>query len=94
MSGSILNNREESQDYAGVVLSLGTDWRVIVCRDGIQWILQRRAGLRHGRARWEARAYCATREGLKLRCREFAGASVADLVAVLPSTIKGGHAHG
>ena len=55
---------EESDNYPNVVARLGGDWRVIVCRDGIQWIVQRRTGKRHGRARWEARSYCRSREGL------------------------------
>ena len=54
----------ESDNYPNVVARLGVDWRVIVCRDGIQWIVQRRVGKRHGGARWEARSYCRSRDGL------------------------------
>ena len=64
---------EESDSYPNVVARLGDDWRVIVCRDGIQWIVQRRAGKRHGGARWEARSYCRSRNGLFRACRDFLG---------------------
>ena len=52
---------------------LNTAWRVIVCRDGIQWILQRRGQERPAGARWEGRAYCRTREALVRLCRAYSG---------------------
>ena len=69
----VRNKGEETDSYPDVVARLGHDWRVIVCRDGIQWIVQRRAGKRHGGARWEARSYCRSREGLMRLCRDFLG---------------------
>jgi hypothetical protein len=59
--------REEDEAYPQIVAVLNMRWRVIVCRHGIQWILQRRAGTRHGRPRWDGNSYCQTREAL-LRC--------------------------
>jgi hypothetical protein len=85
-------NGEESDSYPNVVARLGHDWRIIVCRDGIQWIVQRCAGTRHGRARWEARCYCRTREGLLRRCRGFLGELPDDIaadLARLPTHIEG-----
>jgi hypothetical protein len=64
---------EEADDYADVVSNLSSTWRVIRCRDAIQWILQRRTG-----GRWRAQSYCTTREAL-LRCvREKGGPDIAD----------------
>ena len=61
---------ESSSAYPA--LYLNPTWRVIVCRDGIQWILQRRHGPeRPAGARWEGRAYCRTREALVLCCRAY-----------------------
>lgn len=65
--------REEDDSYRAVVAVLSSDFRVIKCRDGIQWILQRRAGKRHGQTRWDGRCYCRTRQGLMLRVRGLAG---------------------
>ncbi|ESY80660.1 hypothetical protein X740_12375 [Mesorhizobium sp. LNHC221B00] len=56
--------REESENYPAVVAKLNSGWRVIECRDGIQWILQRLAGKRHGQPRWEGRSYCRSRQAL------------------------------
>jgi hypothetical protein len=43
-------------------------WRVIECRDGEQWILERKSGT------WEARSYCRTSEALRRVVREHVGA--------------------
>lgn len=53
---------EQAEDYPHVIAQLNPTWRVILCRDGIQWIVQHRTG-----NRWRSSSYCRTREGL-LRC--------------------------
>lgn len=86
-----MTHKESSGDYHRVVAILNPRHRVIVCRDGIQWILQRRAGERHGRARWDSRSYCRTREGLNRVCRELAGEIdpiAAATLASLPNYIE------
>lgn len=37
-----VQHRESADDYHRVVAVLNDRWRVIECRDGIQWVLQRR----------------------------------------------------
>jgi hypothetical protein len=81
---------EEADDYHAVVAHLNDEWRVIICAAAIQWILQRRAGERHGTARWEGRSYCRTREALNRLSRKHAGAvdpNAAAILASLPETI-------
>src|SRR5262245_23488791 len=63
-------SNEEADNYRAVVAILNPRWRIIECRNGIQWILQRSAGLRHGKTRWEGRCYCRTRECLLARVHE------------------------
>lgn len=87
------NNREESENYRAIVAKLNTEWRVIECRDAIQWIVQRRAGVRHGEPRWDGRCYCRTRLGLMCRVRELAGKCHIDALAIigkLPDFMEGG----
>ena len=60
----MLNHRESDDNYDRVVARLDDRWRVIVCRDDVQWILQRRDGERAGRARWTGVGYFLTREAL------------------------------
>jgi len=73
-------------------IRLNARWRVIVCRDGVQWILQHLHGPETGlKACWDGRSYCRTKEAL-LRCsRLHCGAidPVAEAaLAALPETIE------
>jgi len=69
-SSSIANKRvqrhhhETANEYTGFVVQLNDNWRVIACKDGIQWILQRRRGARGGQARWTGASYHRTRQSL------------------------------
>jgi len=76
------SRKESSDDYSRVVVMLDPRWRVIECRDGIQWIIQRREKSR-GEGHWRGVRYCTTRKALK----RDAGALVSPLspsaVAVL-----------
>jgi hypothetical protein len=55
---------ERDDDYPYVVLRIGADWRIIGCRDDIQWIVQRRAG-----STWRSRGHCRSRTGLQSMLR-------------------------
>jgi hypothetical protein len=82
---------EEAENYHAVVTQLSDDWRVIVCRAGIQWILQHRAGQRHGTARWVGRSYCRTSEALNRLSHKHAGTlrpDAAAILAALPERIE------
>lgn len=65
-AASALSHREEDGNYRAVVANLNNDWRVIECRDGLQWIIQKRRGERNGQARFEGKSFCSTRDGLIL----------------------------
>lgn len=83
------SHRESDDDYRGVVAVLNDRWRVIACRDGIQWILQSSKFRRDERA-WEARSYCRTREALHRVCARVAGRvrdDAATVLANLPARI-------
>jgi len=51
---------ESSPDYFRTIAYLNSDWRLILCKTGIQWILQRRKGL----SKWEGYWFARTKEGL------------------------------
>jgi hypothetical protein len=90
-AGGWYSPSEEADDYDAVVARLNDRWRVIVCGAGIQWVLQRRTGERHGRARWEGRSYCRTSEALNRLSRKRAGAidpGATDILAELPNWIE------
>ena len=82
---------ETADGYAQIVAYLCDGWRVIVCKDNIQWILQRRK--KGGAERpWRAVGYFRTREALIRLCAASCGridpATLAALAA-LPETIGG-----
>jgi len=87
-------NSRLPHNYRAVVAQLSARWRVVECRDGVQWILQRFDGTRHGRARWTGRSYCRTREGLKRACRTSLGELSTYQLAMLdclPEWMEGGN---
>jgi hypothetical protein len=67
---------------------LNACWRVIECRDGIQWILQARNRTETvARADWRGRSYCRTRDALIACCDRFCGPigpAAAAILAALP----------
>ena len=86
-------HHESADEYSSVIARLDARHRVIKCKDGVQWILQRKRGERCGRARWTGVGYCLSREALLRLCRA-SGARIdpsewAALVA-LPEYITGG----
>lgn len=78
--------RESDDNYFAVLVALNTRWRVIACRDGIQWILQQRDATRslHG-APWRGRSYFRTRDALICVCAVHAGPIRPEASAILRS---------
>lgn len=69
-----MSQREAADDYTAVVAKLNQNWRVITCRDGIQWILQHRGSPKKSRKDdWRGRWYCRTSEALLRGTRAYAG---------------------
>jgi hypothetical protein len=73
----------ESDDYYPSIV-LNPRWRVIECRDDLQWILQARNRAETvARGVWRGRSYCRTREALIRCCDRHAGAIDPAAMAVL-----------
>ena len=56
-------HRESHDTYRGKIVNCRDVWRVIICRDGIQFIVQRRSS-RTNTGVWSGKSHCATREEL------------------------------
>ena len=69
------NLREASDDYKFVICHIGTRHRVIVCKLGIQWIIQICDGKRRGRRRWAGQHYVTSKPRLIELCRTIQGFS-------------------
>lgn len=82
---------KSSDEYTDLVANLNDRWRVIGCRDGVQWILQYR-NRRHGAETvakdvWRGRSYCRTKEALIRVCDTHTGGinkEARDILAGLP----------
>ena len=73
--GLCMSTMEAADTYSGLFVQLNADWRVVKCRDGQQWILQRRGSPEKGRRNdWRGRSYCRTAEALRRCTRVYAGA--------------------
>ena len=59
-------HRERDDAYRNVVAQLAPRWRVIVCKDGTQWIVQQKESS-HGRP-WRGVSYHTNRDGLLRAC--------------------------
>lgn len=81
---------ETHDEYGGVVARLNPKWRVIVCRDGIQWILQKHRSAGSRSDVWQPESYCRTSDALRRCVRERAGevGPVAEAaLSALPSCV-------
>jgi hypothetical protein len=87
-----MSAKETADEYPGVVTILNAGWRVITCRDRLQWILQRRGSPESTRADdWRRRAFCRTSEALRRCTREYAGPvreRAAMILAGLPERLE------
>ena len=61
-------HREISEFYTGVITYLNPRWRVIICKDGIQFILQYRSSKHLNKGMWLGKSYPTTRDALGSIC--------------------------
>jgi len=80
-----LDHRESSDRYQGEIIRQD-GFRIILCKDGIQWILQRQDKL--AGSRWRAVGYCMTRAAL-IRLWTGLNRDIPPELAALPDTVRG-----
>lgn len=86
----LASHRESDDGYRAIVVRFSDKWRVIVCKDHLQWIIQRSEGVRHGQRRWTGVHYCTTRDALLRLCRacgECADPAMLAVLSALPDVI-------
>jgi hypothetical protein len=85
---SPLDRRESSDTYFAEIVRDGP-YRVILCRDGIQWIIQRRTTASGNASgdRWVAEHYLTTRSALA-RLWQAKDGVVSPLLLALPERIQ------
>ena len=91
-SGSPLHpsNRERDNNYAKVIAQLGPRWRIIVCKDDIQFILQKRSVSPPNTGTWSGKSYSTTRDAIIAACSSrglLSEASARQVLESLPSNV-------
>ena len=60
----IPSHRERDDNYQGVIVQLDPRWRIIECRDAIQWIIQKRSAEPLNAGYWLGASYVTDRNKL------------------------------
>ena len=60
------SHRESNDNYSNVIVIFNSRWRLSLCRDGIQWILQQKE-ISHGMP-WRGVKYFRSKEALLRVC--------------------------
>ena len=85
------SHRERDDSYSKVIIQLAPRWRIIECRNALQWIIQHRSAKPLNRGNWLGVSYLTSRNklievstGLNL----LSDVSMKDALAGLPGTIS------
>ena len=85
------SNREREDDYFAVVAMLAPRWRIILCKNGIQFILQRHFAETLHSGAWRANSFHVSRDSLIKACVTldlFSDRKMERLLATLPATAR------
>ena len=77
------SDREPDEHYQGVIVKSGERWRIIICRSGLQFILQKRSTKPPNKGIWIGQSYCTTKDGLFGVCSHLGLLSDPNTEAVL-----------
>lgn len=59
------STQEKSDNYHKIIMRIDDKWRVIECKDGIQWIIQKKKGYYENKPAWKSISFCRSRKGLR-----------------------------
>ena len=85
------SRRERDDDYCDVIVHIASRWRVIICKDGIQWILQQRSVAPPNTGTWSGKSYPTTRDALIAACSSrnlLSDASARRALDALPDDVR------
>lgn len=63
-----VSHRERDDGYTATIIQFDERWRIILCKNSIQWILQKRE--MHPGGKWKGQRYFTTKKGLLVACGE------------------------
>ena len=87
-----LAHRERDDEYCEVIVQLAPRWRVIVCKDYLQWIIQKRTAEPLHRGEWRGQSYVTSRNSLIRLCASLgllSGDNARATLDALPEQFRG-----
>ena len=63
---SHISHRERDEAYLGTIVQFSPRWRLILCKDQMQWIIQKKESSRRGD--WRGLKYVTSRESVFVAC--------------------------
>ena len=87
-----LAHRERDDEYCEVIVQLAPRWRVIVCEDYLQWIIQKRTAEPLHRGEWRGQSYVTSRNSLIRLCASLgllSGDNARATLDALPEQFRG-----
>ena len=66
LSTSDISHRERDEAYLGAIVQFSPRWRLILCKDQMQWIIQKKESSRRGD--WRGLKYLTSRESVFAAC--------------------------
>ena len=90
-AAGVPSHRERDDNYWGVIVVLSDRFRVIVCKDAIQFILQKRSVAPPNTGTWAGKSFSTTRDGLMAPCSErglLSEPSARQVLEALPSDVR------
>ena len=85
------SHRERDDSYSKIIIQLAPRWRIIECRNALQWIIQHRSSKLFNRGHWLSVSYHTSRNKLievSTRLNLLSDASMKDVLAGLPETFS------
>jgi len=88
------SHRERDDNYRKVIIHLSPRWRIIECRNALQWIIQHRSAKPLNRGYWLGKSYLTSRNKLievSTSLNLLSDASMKDVLVGLPENISQRH---
>ena len=85
------SRRETDDNYFAVLAPLAPRWRVILCRDGKQYILQRQYGESLHKTVWRGESYHTTQRSLMRDCAKrdlLSSVTAQEAISCLPTLAR------
>ena len=84
------SHRERDDGYKNAIMELRNGWRIILCRHGLQFIIQKRSTKKPNRGVWVGKSYHTTRDSLIDVCSHLnllSSSEIKDELLKLPEKI-------